>query len=86
MATCCTLDTTIANSGPGGGNNSGAGFPNGRRLQDDVIDTILTLVNNGSPLGDNVNANDVPFRDVFPYLASPHQPLDMGVVDDNTRN
>ena len=80
------LDTSIANSGTGGGNNANAAFPNGRRLQDDVIDTILTLVNNGSPLGDNVNSNDVAFRDVFPYLAAPHQPLDAGMIDDSTRN
>ena len=80
------LDTSVANTGTGGGNNAGAGFPNGRRLQDDVIDTILTIINNGSPLGDNVNGNDVAFRDVFPYLAPPQQPRDTGVTDDNTRN
>ena len=75
------LDTSIANSGPGGGNNAGVGFPNGRRLQDDVIDTILTIVANGTTLGDNVNANDVAFLDTFPYLAPPHQPLDAGATD-----
>ena len=78
-------EALVANNGPGGGNNTGAGFPNGRRLQDDVIDTILTIVNNGSPLGDNVNGNDVAFRDVFPYLAPAQQPRDPGVIDDNTR-
>ena len=25
------VNTTIPNTGPGGGNNAGAGFPNGRR-------------------------------------------------------
>ncbi|MGH9894266.1 MAG: DUF4331 family protein, partial [bacterium] len=35
------VNTTIPNTGPGGGNNAGAGFPNGRRLGDDVIDTTL---------------------------------------------
>lgn len=81
------LDTSVANSGPQGGNNSAAAFPNGRRPADDVIDTIIFLVTNGAlTTGDHVNANDVPFRDVFPFFAAPHQPLDSGVIDDNTRN
>ncbi|HEU0178352.1 MAG TPA: DUF4331 family protein [Blastocatellia bacterium] len=79
------LNLNQANSGPGGGNNTGAGFPNGRRLADDTIDTILFFVANQHPLGDNVNANDVPLRDLFPFFASPQQPRDSG-VDDNTRN
>jgi hypothetical protein len=81
------LDTSIANSGPQGGTNSAAAFPNGRRPADDVIDTILFLVTNEAlTTGDHVNANDVPFRDQFPFFAAPHQPLDSGVTDDNTRN
>jgi len=51
------------------------GFPNGRRLQDDVIDTELQLVFNqplGGGFGDGVNANDVPFLDHFPWVALPH--------------
>jgi hypothetical protein len=80
------LDTRIANTGPGGGNNAGAGFPNGRRLADDTIDTILFFVANQNPLGDNVNANDVPLGNTFPFLAPSQQPRDAGVVDDNTRN
>jgi hypothetical protein len=79
------LDITKANSGPGGGNNAGAGFPNGRRLGDDVIDTILFFVANQNALKDNANANDVPLRDAFPFFAPPQQPRDSG-VDDNTRN
>jgi hypothetical protein len=79
------LNLKQANSGPGGGNNTGAGFPNGRRLGDDVIDTILFFVANQNPLGDNVNANDVPLRNLFPFLAPSQQPRDSG-VDDNTRN
>lgn len=48
-------------------------FPNGRRLEDDVTDTLLTvLCNNGGAIGDGVNANDLPFSESFPYLASPH--------------
>ena len=81
------LDTSKTNSGPQGGNNAGAGFPNGRRPTDDVIDTILFLVTNGGlTTGDHVNANDVPFRDTFPFFAPSHQPQDTGVIDDDTRN
>lgn len=81
------LDTAIANTGSQGGNNSGAGFPNGRRPTDDVIDTILFLVTNEAlTTGDHVNANDVPFRAAFPFFAESHQPLAAGVTDDNTRN
>jgi len=80
------LNTSIANSGPGGGNSAGAGFPNGRRPADDVVDTFLFLVSNGGiTTGDNVNSNDVPFRDTFPFLAAPQQPRASG-TDDNTRN
>lgn len=79
------LNLNQVNSGPGGGNNLGAGFPNGRRLGDDTIDTILFFVANQNPLGDNVNANDVPLSDLFPFFAPPQQPRESG-VDDNTRN
>jgi Domain of unknown function (DUF4331) len=59
-----------------------AGFPNGRRLQDDVIDIALQVVEGalvGSPnqLGDGVNANDVPFESAFPYMALPHSGSDV---------
>jgi hypothetical protein len=80
------LDTSLANTGSGGGNNAGTGFPNGRRLQDDVIDTILFFVANQNVLGDNVNSNDVTFRSSFPFLAPPQQPRAPGTIDDNTRN
>ncbi len=81
------LDTSIANKRAGGGLNPEAGFPNGRRPNDDVIDTILFLVTNGGlTKGDHVNRNDVPFRSAFPFFAPPHQPRNTGVVDDSTRN
>lgn len=80
------LDLTVPNTGTGGGDNPAASYPNGRRLKDDVIDIILTIIANGSPLGDNVNANDVPLQDAFPFLALPHQPQPSGVKDDLTRN
>ena len=51
------------------------GFPNGRRLQDDVIDTELQLVFNqklGGGFGDGVDAGDRKFFDHFPYAALTH--------------
>ncbi len=52
------------------------GFPNGRRLADDVIDIALQvvegeLVGNPNDLSDGVDTNDVAFSDTFPYLALP---------------
>jgi len=79
------LNFNTANSGTGGGNNAGAGFPNGRRFGDDVIDTLLFFIANQNALGDNVNANDVPLQNTFPFIAKAQQPRDAG-VDDNTRN
>ena len=57
-----------------GGDNQG--FPNGRRLGDDVIDIALQVVQGeltGSPndLGDGVDTNEVAFGETFPYLALP---------------
>jgi hypothetical protein len=56
-----------------------AGFPNGRRLADDVVDIELRVIagallpaNQGGkqiPLGDGVDQNDKPFRATFPYVA-----------------
>jgi hypothetical protein len=53
-----------------------AGYPNGRRLIDDVVDIDLQVVagalkGNEVPLGDGVNQNDVEFLTEFPYLAPP---------------
>src|SRR5262249_22302242 len=54
------------------------GFPNGRRLGDDVLDIVLQAAEGAlvgakvSTLGDGVDRNDVPFRATFPYLAQPH--------------
>jgi hypothetical protein len=50
-------------------------FPNGRRLQDDVIDAALGVVLNrggAAGIGDGVAANDKAFLSAFPYLAEPH--------------
>ena len=49
-------------------------FPNGRALEDDVIDTLFSLIfNGGDPTGDGV-ANDSVFLDEFPFLGPPVQP------------
>ena len=53
-----------------------AGFPNGRRLGDDVVDIELQvvagfLIGKKVPLGDGVDRNDKPFLSTFPYLAGP---------------
>ena len=57
--------------------NDLGGFPNGRRLGDDVVDIELRvfggfLKGNKLPLGDGVNQNDKPFRATFPYVAAPN--------------
>ncbi len=62
-----------------GGDN--AGFPNGRRLGDDVVDIELQviagyLVGNKVPLGDGVDKNDKKFLSKFPYLAAPDSGFD----------
>jgi hypothetical protein len=80
------LDTRTPNTGPQGGTNPEARFPNGRRLADDTVDITLTEIRNGEPLGDNVDASDVPPRDVFPFFGLSQQPRVNGVLDDNTRN
>lgn len=51
-----------------------SGFPNGRRPQDDVIDTLLSLILDNPSASDLVDANDARFRNQFPYLAPPQQP------------
>ncbi|MFS4096264.1 DUF4331 domain-containing protein [Streptomyces sp. AF1A] len=53
-----------------------AGFPNGRRLTDDVIDAALQvmegeLVGSKNDLGDAVDKNDKGFGKYFPYVAEP---------------
>jgi hypothetical protein len=58
-----------------GGDN--AGFPNGRRLADDVVDIEEQAVagflkGKKVPLGDGVDANDVANLGHFPYVAAPH--------------
>lgn len=68
-----------------------AGFPNGRRLGDDVTDIALRAVVgvlnpafNRAPnniLGDGVNVNDFPYRTEFPYLADSPSGRDRRHID-----
>ncbi len=68
------------------------GFPNGRRVGDDVVDIALRAVAGGTPLApepevtnvapnnaltDGVDGNDRPYLQDFPYLATPHQGTDL---------
>jgi len=63
----------------GGCGGDPAGFPNGRRPTDDVLDCFLRLglglavpgfnIAPNNRVGDGVNINDVPIREQFPYLA-----------------
>ena len=71
-----------------GGDNGG--FPNGRRLGDDVIDISLRAVAGGTALtpeynvapnnalGDGVVGNDMPYLSSFPYIPHPHSGYDTG--------
>ncbi|HYO77200.1 MAG TPA: DUF4331 domain-containing protein [Thermoanaerobaculia bacterium] len=63
--------------------NDAGGFPNGRRLGDDVVDISLRVVAGvlvpgfdrepNKLLTDGVNENDRAFLSTFPYVALPHQ-------------
>lgn len=73
----------------------GAGFPNGRRLFDDVTDIALRLVVGGvlaapfpgysaavnGMLGDGVNVNDTAYRTTFPYLGNSPSGRDRRHID-----
>jgi len=53
-----------------------AGFPNGRRLRDDVVDIALQvfegeLLDNPNDLSDGVDTNDAPRGKGFPYVGLP---------------
>ncbi len=76
-----TATTAVNRLGVIGGDNGG--FPNGRRLGDDVVDIELRVVAgvllpafNKSPnnaLTDGVDTNDKAYLSTFPYAALPHQ-------------
>jgi hypothetical protein len=65
-----------------------AGYPNGRRVSDDVTDVAMRVVAGvlaGAQynylLGDGVNANDVPYQETFPYVAFANSGRDRRHVD-----
>ena len=69
------LGAGVSPLGAAGGDVNG--FPNGRRLFDDVVDIELRYVLNSLPninalpFGDGVDGNDVGFTNTFPYVAIP---------------
>jgi hypothetical protein len=74
LAVPVTAADKVSRLGVLGGDNQG--WPNGRRLDDDVIDIAEQavggfLVGKKLPLGDGVNAGDTKTMDAFPYLADP---------------
>lgn len=86
VADLLRLNTGVTPTAPANASRLGllagdpAGYPNGRRVFDDVTDISLRAVAgvfnpafNVSPnnvLGDGVNINDAPYRISFPYLAN----------------
>src|SRR3954449_12123820 len=68
-----------------------AGFPNGRRLGDDVVDIELRviggyLIGKKLPLGDGVDGNDVSYLDTFPYVAPLQSGLDSKLKRDEPKH
>jgi hypothetical protein len=87
------VSTTLSRLGLLGGDP--AGFPNGRRLFDDVTDIALRLVVGGvlaapypgfsaginDRLGDGVNVNDTFYRTTFPYYGNAPSGRDRRHID-----
>jgi hypothetical protein len=81
----------MPSAGVGRGNRMGvlggdtAGFPNGRRPEDDVVDIAIQAMAGATPftpdfnkapnnlLGDGVNTSAQPFNGSFPYLSEPYE-------------
>jgi hypothetical protein len=77
----CTTDCSVLGAIDG----DVAGFPNGRRLSDDIIDVALRVVmgvllpghdTDADGLADGVGQNDSAFNAAFPYVAYPHSGSD----------
>lgn len=73
-----------------------AGFPNGRRPNDDVTDIVLRVAVGGvlvpgfdvapnNRLGDGVNIDDMPTRETFPYVAFAHDGRNSRHIDPSER-
>lgn len=97
VADLLRLNTGIAPTPPGSANRLGllggdpAGYPNGRRVYDDVTDISLRAVVGvlnpafniapNNQLGDGVNVNDATYRTEFPYLADAPSGRDRRHID-----
>lgn len=97
IADLLRLNTGVAPTVPASASRLGllggdaAGYPNGRRLFDDVTDISLRAVAGvlnpafnkfpNNALGDGVNVNDAPYRPLFPYLADAPSGRDRRHID-----
>ena len=97
VADLLRLNTGVAPTAPAIASRLGllggdaAGFPNGRRLFDDVTDIVLRAVTGvlnpafnifpNNRLGDGVNVNDTPYRTTFPYLGDAPSGRDRSHID-----
>jgi hypothetical protein len=97
VADLLRLNTGVAPTAPAVSSRLGllggdpAGYPNGRRLYDDVTDISLRAVAGvfnpafnkfpNNVLGDGVNVNDAPYRTSFPYLADAPSGRDRRYID-----
>jgi hypothetical protein len=97
IADMLRLNTGVPPTPPASANRLGllggdpAGYPNGRRLMDDVVDISLRAVAGvlnpsfnifpNNRLGDGVNVNDAPYRTEFPYLANAPSGRDRRHID-----
>ena len=97
VADLLRLNTGVAPTPPANASRLGllggdsAGFPNGRRLFDDVTDISLRAVVGvfnpafnkfpNNVLGDGVNVNDTPYRTTFPYLGDAPSGRDRRHID-----
>jgi len=90
IADLLRLNTGIPPAAPGAQKRLGfiagdsAGFPNGRRLQDDVVDIALRVVGGilvnsrtyGTLLGDGVNLPSSPLGTTFPFIGAAYDGRD----------
>ena len=101
VADLLRLNTGVAPTAPASASRLGllggdaAGFPNGRRVFDDVTDVALRLVvggvlaapfpgydaNIGGRLGDGVNVNDTAYKTSFPYVGEAPSGRDRRHID-----
>lgn len=101
VADLLRLNTGVAPTPPEAAKRMGllagdpAGFPNGRRVFDDVTDSALRLVVGGvlaapfpgfdsaigGMLGDGVNVNDAPYKTSFPYVGEAPSGRDRRHID-----